>query len=267
VPVAVDLTYSGDFFVTTAGPTVATATVVVSAHLVPQTSCQSVSGLTVRFRVYAQNNLQGSPVFEQNASVNGAGDAVALISNLAVGQYTVRANVQSQACWGTDADDACLTVDFGSTERRVTGGGWVTAAGANGKSNFGFTVGYNKNGTLKGNAIFMVRGTDGFNYLVKSTNWNGGSLSFLAGCSGRLNRARYSGSAVIQKIDPLTGLVVSSTGNCTLVAEIGDGDLCSPAQRDQYSIRVLLPGNTDWPGGSPTLQDLGGGNVSVFSAK
>src|SRR5439155_19491850 len=236
IPVAVKLTYTGDLFVTTAGPTVSTAATVLSAHVAPQTNCQNITALTVRFRVYAQNNLLGSAVFDQVASVNSQGNAVALISSLAVGEYTVRASVQTQACWGTDSDDACLTVDFGSTERRVTGGGWVPTAGANGKSNFGFTVGFNKNGTLKGNSIYMVRGTDGFNYLVKSSSWNNGNLTFLQGCGTALSKARYTGGAVIQKIDPQTGAVVSSTGNCTLVVDISDGDLCSPRLRDQYAI-------------------------------
>ena len=147
----------------------------------------------------------------------------------------------------------------------MTGGGWIPTLSGNRKANFGFTVGFNKNGTLKGNGIYMVRGDDGYNYLVKTSSWNTGNLSFLQGCNMQLTRGRYSASAVIQKIDPDTEVVLSSIGNCSLVVDVGDGDLCSPRQRDQYAIRVLLKDGTTWWGSSPTLQDLGGGNVSVFS--
>src|SRR5439155_739932 len=39
IPVAVDLQYTGDLFVFTAGPTVGTATVVLSGHVTRQTMC------------------------------------------------------------------------------------------------------------------------------------------------------------------------------------------------------------------------------------
>jgi hypothetical protein len=74
-------------------------------------------------------------------------------------------------------------------------------------------------------------------------------------------------AVTIQQIDRETGVLVSSIGNCTFVADIGDGDLRMPRQRDQYAIRVILPNGTQWWGSYPTLQDLGGGNVSIFSSK
>jgi len=268
IPVAVDLQYMGDLFVSTAGPTVGTATVVLSGHVTPQTNCQTLTDLKVRFRVFQQNSLSGTPVFNQVASVNSQGDALIVLNganSLAVGQYTVRAAVEPLACWLTASADACLTVDLGTTDRRVTGGGWIPTLSGNRKANFGFTVGFNKNGTLKGNSIYMLRGDDGYNYLVKSTSWNTGGLTFLQGCNMQLTRGRYSANAVIQKIDPDTELVLSSIGNCSLVVDIGDGDLCSPRERDQYAIRVMLSNGTTWWGSYPTLQDLGGGNVKVFS--
>jgi hypothetical protein len=40
-----------------------------------------------------------------------------------------------------------LTIAYGSTERRATGGGWVAdTESANQKGNFGFTVSYANNG-------------------------------------------------------------------------------------------------------------------------
>ena len=60
----------------TSGPTVGTGTVVLAAHVTPATSCQDTTQLQVRFRVYAQSNLLGTPVMDQTASVNAQGDAV-----------------------------------------------------------------------------------------------------------------------------------------------------------------------------------------------
>src|SRR5207244_12040021 len=137
--------------------------------------CQTLTDLKVRFRVFQQSSLSGTPVFNQVASVNSQGDALIVLTglnSLAVGSYTVRAAVEPLACWLTASADACLTADYGSTDRRVTGGGWIPTLSGNRKANFGFTVGFNKNGTLKGNSIYMVRGDDGYNYLVKSTSWN-----------------------------------------------------------------------------------------------
>jgi len=56
-----------------------------------------------------------------------------------------------------------LTVAVGSTNQRVTGGGWVAdSASVNGKGNFGFTVTRQKNGGPKGSSIYVFRGSDGF---------------------------------------------------------------------------------------------------------
>src|SRR5206468_2161262 len=90
IPVGVTLQYAGDLFVFTAGPIVGTATVVLSAHVTPQNTCQDITALSVRFRVFQQNNLVGSPVLNQVAAVNSQGDAFIVFNSL-TGQYTVRA--------------------------------------------------------------------------------------------------------------------------------------------------------------------------------
>jgi hypothetical protein len=264
----VSIDYLGDRFVSTSGPTVGSAQVVLAAKITPDTAeyCGDLTDLQVRFRVYAQKDLTATPVANVLVPVNGNGEAVKLLS-LTVGNspYTVRASIVGDECWAEDYEDACLTVDYGSTERRVTGGGYVPSLlSRNEKSNFGLTVGFNKNGSLKGNSIYMVRGTDGFNYLVKSTAWTNGELTFTKDGSGKLSRARFSGKGIIQKIDANVGEVVSSTGNVTFVVDLFDGDLYTPKQRDQYAIRVILQNGTQWWGSSATLQQLGGGNVTIF---
>ena len=67
--------------------------------------------------------------------------------------------------------EGTLTIAYGSTERRATGGGWVAdTESANQKGNFGFTVSYANNGAPRGNALYTFRGTDSFNYRVKSNS-------------------------------------------------------------------------------------------------
>jgi hypothetical protein len=158
-----------------------------------------------------------------------------------------------------------LNVAYGSNDKRVTGGGWIPDGGSsNGKGNFGFTVNYQKNGSPKGNSIYLYRDPDGYNYLAKSNSWQGGGLSFFKDPS----QASFSGKCNVQKIDRATGEVVASFGNYSFTVDIVDGDLLNPRQTDRYAITIRDNGNSVWRqvGGSRwTLTQLGGGNVSVKS--
>jgi hypothetical protein len=235
------------------------------------TSCTDITQLKVSFQVYT-SGLTPTLITNLNAAVNSSGNAGAYLT-LSVGTYSIVAALVPNSCWAAASDSALLTVDYGSTDRRVTGGGWIAdSLSRNGKANFGFTVGFNKNGTLKGSSVYMLRGTDGFNYMVKATSWNGAYLTFTTDPTiGKVTRARYSSSCVIQQINPLTDAVVWSQGNCTYVVDILDGDQYNPPVKDQYAISVFLPGGTTlWWGSSSTLSNLGGsgpggGNLRIFS--
>jgi len=197
-----------------------------------------------------------------------------------VGQtYEVRAYLVQDTCWADASDTGNLvTVDFGSTERRATGGGWVANQySMNGKANFGFTVGLNKNGTLKGNSVYMlhsVLATDGRrdNWKVKDSSWTGGTLTFYQSTGGtKIDSARFTAKCVVQQIDSVTGQVLSGGfGNGTIVVDIYDGDQYNPKQKDKYSIKVFMQdGVTLWWGSSSSLLQLGGGgpgggNVTIF---
>lgn len=155
-----------------------------------------------------------------------------------------------------------LHIELGSNEKRATGGGWIpVAASANGKANFGFTVNYQRNGNPKGNSVFLIKGTDGFNYLVKSNSWSGGGLAF--GFGSNSHKASFTGRCVIQKINRVTGELVASQGNCQFTCDIEDGDLLNPRQTDKYGIRILGSDGTLWF--NSTILPLGGGNVTVRS--
>jgi hypothetical protein len=270
VKAGLSLSYTGDMFVSTAGSNVATAVVLLGAHITPDANpaCVSLTQLQVVFQVSLQNGTSSTLITNLTAGVNGSGDAAAFLT-LSVGEYTIVASTVTNNCWGSGSDNAVLTIDYGSNERHVTGGGFVgQTLSENGKANFGFTVGFGNNGNLKGNSIYLLRGKDGFNYLVKSTSWTGGSLSFIAdSATGKIYRARFNGKCVIQQINRQTGVVVS-TGNCAFVVDIKDGDVFSPSQKDQYAISVFLQNGSLWFGSSPTLKDLGaggpgGGNVVI----
>jgi hypothetical protein len=210
--------------------------------------------------------------------VNSAGDAAVLLNNVPVlgfnGQYIVQTSINE--CWadGNTSDLDALTVDYGSTERRATGGGWVPhALSSNGKVNFGYTVGFNKNGTLKGNSLYMVRGTDGYNYQVKNNSWVNGYLNFYKSATGQYDRARFSGKCNVKAINRTTGLEdpSKSLGNLTFVVDIFDGDTYKPAQKDKYGIKIFLPNGTVWWGSTSAVMDplagggSGGGNNTIFA--
>ena len=195
----------------------------------------------------------------------GLGNAITTAS-LSVDNWTVYVKVEpANGYWvanpiGMDT----ITVDYGSLERRVTGGGWIgDPASRNGKGNFGFTVNYQKNGSPKGNSIYLFRGLDGFNYLVKGNSWQSGGLMFYQDPS----RASFSGRCVVQKIDPATGVIVASWGNFAFLVDILDGDKTNPRSSDAYAITILDPGGNVWRRiGTPTgLVMLGGGNTAVHN--
>ena len=159
-----------------------------------------------------------------------------------------------------------INVAIGTNETQTNGGGWVPDTGsATGKANFGFSVKGDK-GSPKGNSIFIFRGTDGFNYIVKSTSWTGGFLNFSTepGTS-ILNRSSFQGKCVVQKINRTTGAIVASFGNFTFTVDARDGDLLTPRQGDAYAITILDASGVIWRrvGTNTAPLPLGGGNVMV----
>ena len=136
---------------------------------------------------------------------------------------------------------------------------------ANGHGNFGFSVRNDKGGP-KGSSIYVFRGTDGFDYIVKTNSWQGGYLNFAQepGTS-ILNRASFKSRCTVQKIDRTTGAVVQSFGNYTLIVDARDGDLLTPRQGDGYAVTILDNTGIIWRrvGTNTALLPLGGGNVMV----
>jgi hypothetical protein len=266
-----ETTYTGDMGVVTAGPTITTATVRLAAHLTqdPDGAPGDISLAKVRFEIFKSSNMTTTPDYTVgNVPVDTNGDAVAFLPGLGADTYVVYVKIEpANGYWTADPVGlGTINVAIGSNETQTNGGGWVPDAGsANGRANFGFSVKGN-NGSPKGSSIFLFRGTDGFNYIVKSTSWAGGFLNFSTEPSTSiLNRTSFKGKAVVQKIDRATGAIVASFGNFSFTVDARDGDLLTPRSFDAYAITILDNNGVIWRrvGTNNALLPLGGGNVMV----
>ena len=266
-----ETTYTGDLSVVTAGPTITTATVRLGAHLTqdPDGAPGDITLAKVRFEVFKSSNMSSTPDFVVgNVAVDSNGDALAFLPNLPADAYVVMVKIDPTNGYWTASPVGLGTINVavGSNDQQTNGGGWVPDGGsANGKGNFGFTV-RNDKGAPKGNSIYVFRGTDGFNYVVKSNSWAGGFLNFSAepGTS-ILNRSSFKAKCVVQKIDRNTGAIVQSLGNYSFTVDARDGDLLTPRQFDAYAITILDNNGVIWRrvGTNIAPLPLGGGNVLV----
>jgi Bacterial Ig domain len=266
-----ETSFTGDMGVVTAGPTVTTATVRLGAHLTqdPDGAPGDITLARVTFELFKSNNLSNTPdITVTGVPVDSNGDALAFLSNVAADTYVVSVKIEATNGYWTANPIGLGTINvaIGSNDQQTAGGGWVPDTGSgNGKGNFGFTVRSDK-GTPRGNSIYVFRGTDGFNYVVKNNSWQGGFLNFSTepGTSV-LTRSSFKGKCVVQKIDPSTGLVVQSFGNFTFTVDGRDGDLLVPRQSDGYAITILDSNGVIWRrvGTSAAPLPLGGGNVMV----
>ena len=266
-----ETTYTGDMGVITAGPTITTATVRLAAHLIEDADGApgDLTRATVRFEIFKSSNMTSIPdITVPNVPVDANGDALTFLPGLAADTYVVVVKIEAtNGFWTANPVGlGTINVAIGSNDQQTNGGGWVPDAGsANGKGNFGFSVRSDK-GSPKGSSVYVFRGTDGFNYIVKSTSWQGGFLNFSTepGTS-TLNRSSFSGRCVVQKIDPSTGLVVESFGNFTFTVDGRDGDLLVPRQFDAYAITILDNTGSIWRrvGTNTAPLPIGGGNVMV----
>jgi hypothetical protein len=127
---------------------------------------------------------------------------------------------------------------------------------------WGLTVRY-KNGTTtpSGQSVYMFRGADGYDYVVKSNSWTGGGLSL-----GN-KTASFSGKCNVTAIDPTTGLAVSGIGggNYTYRVDVTDNG----STGDTYAISLYTPTGTLYhPAGTTGSQLLlGGGNIVVHTIR
>jgi len=266
-----ETTYTGDMGVITSGPSVTTATVRLAAHLTqdPDGAPGDITLAKVVFEIFKSSNLGSTPdMTVTNVPVDSNGDAVSFLSGVAADTYVVKVKiVASNGYWTADPVGlGTINVAVGSNDQQASGGGWIPdPESVNGKGNFGFTV-KGGNGNPKGNSIYIFRGLDGFNYIVKSTSWAGGFLNFSNEPGTSIsNRSSFKGKCVVQKIDRDTGAIVASFGNFSFIVDTRDGDLLTPRSYDAYAITILDNNGLIWRrvGTNLALIPLGGGNINV----
>ncbi len=256
----------------TASPSITTATVRLGAHLTQQADgfAGDITKAKVTFELFKNGNLGGAPdLIVSNVAVDSNGDALATINALAADTYNINVKVDSaNTFWvHSNIDIGILNITVPTNDQRSNGGGWVPdSTSSSGKANFGFTVrpGNGNAAAPKGNSTFVFRGLDGYNYLVKGNSWQGGYLQFAAEPGTTIfTLSNFKGSCNVQKIDPVTGLVVQSWGNFSFEVFGKDGDLLNPRVTDAYSITVWDRDGAVWHQvGSPSsLVNLGGGNI------
>ena len=260
--------YTGDVFMFTAGPTVTTANVRLSAQLTQQAdgNAGDITKAKVSFLLFKSSNLGATPdLTVSGVPVDAAGAALKFV-NLGVDTWTVKVKIDADnGYWkASPVGMGTLTVEQPTNELRTSGGGWVAdAQSMNGKGNFGFNVANQKKG-VRGGSVYLFRGLDGFNYLVKNTSWQTGGIGF--GSEGAIvSKAAFSGKCVVQKIDSDTGEIVESYGNYSFTVDVRDGDLFNPKQVDKYAITVLSSNGLVWRqiGSRTNPPAIGGGNITV----
>jgi hypothetical protein len=266
-----ETTYTGDMGVVTAGPTITTATVRLGAHLTqdPDGAPGDITLARVTFELFKSSNNTNTPdLTVSNVPVDANGDALTFLAGVAADTYVVKVKIDATNGYWTAAPVGMgvLNVAIGSNDQQTTGGGWIPdPESVNGHGNFGFNVRSN-GANPKGSSIYIFRGTDGFNYVVKNTSWTGGFLNFSAEAgTSILNRSSFKGKCNVQKIDPATGLVVQTFANFTFTVDARDGDLLTPRSYDAYGITILDNNGLIWRrvGTNTSLVQLGGGNVTV----
>ena len=264
--------YTGDTSVITSGPTVTTATFRLGAHLVQEADGADgdITLAKVTFQLFKSSNLGTTPDYiVPGVAVTAAGDTVpTTVSNLGEDVYTVKVLIDTSNGYWTASPFgmSTISVTVGTNDQRANGGGWIPdPASINGKSNFGYTVRGVK-GSPKGSFILITRGTDGYDYIVRSNSWAGGFLNFATDPgSSVISRASFKGKCNVQKVDSNTGAVVQSWGNFSFAVDTRDGDLFTPRQEDSFAVSIIDNNGLVWRqvGTPASLIDLGGGNVMV----
>ena len=266
-----ETTYTGDMGVITSGPSVTTATVRLAAHLTQDADGApgDITLAKVTFEIFKSSNMGSTPdMTVAGVPVDSNGDALTFLGGVVADTYVVKVKIDATNGYWTASPVGLGTINVavGTNDQQTSGGGWIPdPESVNGKGNFGFTV-KGANGSPKGNSIYIFRGLDGFNYIVKSTSWAGGYLNFSNEPSTSIsNRSSFKGKCVVQKVDPLTGVVVQSFGNFSFIVDTRDGDLLTPRSYDAYAITILDNNGLIWRrvGTNLALLPLGGGNVLV----
>jgi hypothetical protein len=188
-------------------------------------------------------------------------------NNTGGAQFSIGIVVDGYYTRNDAADDTVVSIAQPIPSNFITGGGHLVLTNPAGlipgavgsKSNFGFSVKYNKAGTnLIGNVRVLVRNGDRV-YQIK-----GNAISSLG---VKDNTATLTGKANIQDVTN-PAAPVSVDGNATLQLTMTDNG--EPGFLDTLAIQVLdktggMWFSSNWSGTTTVEQLLGGGNLAVRS--
>jgi GH25 family lysozyme M1 (1,4-beta-N-acetylmuramidase) len=267
------LSYTGPLMVSTGAATSNSATVTVQAQ-VTQTFDGSVGDITksapINFLFYkSSNTAMSTPDATCTATSVDAAGVAACSLDLATDNWTVVAQEPTSNGFYTapDSDPAVLTVYAPQPGANAHGGGWVTdpstqnlpvaVSSTNPHGNFGFSVRYKPGTTTpQGQAIYVFRGSDGYDYVIKANSWQGGGFTVTGA-----NQAVFSGKAGVTVIDPSTGLPVPGLGGGNFTYKIEATDTATST----YALQVYdSAGHLYHQAGTSTQPiPLGGGNITL----
>jgi hypothetical protein len=235
----------------------------------------------VRFSVYKGTNttmITPDTSCTANITVTGIGVGITNCSmNLTVDNYAVKMELLPNGFYTAPFEDTVVTVVTAGTGFS-TGGGWVTEPRLGTRSNFGFTVKYNKNGNVQGNSIYIYRMTTDLSKLVSGApaglreyNWiikSNATTALIQSCTKTLPKvcsAIFTGKNNIMAVDRVTGIAYSLGGNYQFQVDVTDkGEPGSGATPDTYAIRVWNGIGTYYQLGVPKSPiALNGGNIQI----
>jgi alpha-tubulin suppressor-like RCC1 family protein len=268
------LTYLAPLMVSTGSASATSATVTVQVQLVQANDGHlgnpTLAGPVSLLFYKSSNVAMTSSDLTCAANVSSSGIATCTVV-LGADNWTVVAQEPAANPYFSahDSDPAVLTVYQPVAGASATGGGWVIDPGtgaipvavssANNHGNFGFSVRY-KTGTTtpQGQFVYVFRGSDGYDYVIKSNSWAGGGFT-LTGTS----QASFAGKCNVSVIDPMTGTAVSGLGggNLSYRVYVTAGSNGSST----LSLQVWDAGGHLYhqAGTSSSQISLGGGNVVV----
>jgi hypothetical protein len=240
---------------------------------------QKVTDMYVQWAIWpAGSCLSGSsqqivePVVVFASSTPGIGTATDHLSQNEDGSFCVvvqvvgaTENSPNPYYIANDAQMAGIAF-YTPSSQKITGGGWIPDSGSTtGKSSFGFTAGYSRACSPKGQMVFVWRGTchgTPADFIIKSNALT--ALSFTeskSSYSATLQNKRSYG--VLSEVD---GSQLSGEGNDTFSTTVTNADNGASQQNgsaDSFALTTFQSGNQQLH--PITATALGGGNVVVHN--
>ena len=187
-----------------------------------------------------------------NTTVYGSSES----APTAAGDYMAAASFAGDANHLASTDSKEYTIEAPITGN-ATGGGWFLWPGTTDKTDFDFTMKYNKSGTNPQGSLLVIRHhQDGTISRIKSNALGGLALQNIGGCG----IATFSGKATVKTWDAALGAYVNSGGNAFSVY----AEDCNNPGSGVDSFWISGVGNLAMPAPAPSNKaPIGGGNIAV----